>query len=89
MVEAAAKGDRIAGLILDEESDGLIDHIKAMKIKFGSEQLKLSLVGSVLTKPNKFSELFKKKLAERHPDVLLQQTELPPVMGAVYLAMEE
>lgn len=88
VVEAAAKGDRIAGLILEEESDGLIDHIKAMKIKFGSEQLKLSLVGSVLTKPNRFSEIFKKKLAERHPDVLLQQTELPPVMGAVYLAME-
>lgn len=88
VVEAAESGDKIANLILDEESDGLIDHIKAMKIKFGSEQLKLSLVGSVLTKPNKFSDIFKKKLAERHPDVLLQQTDLPPVMGAVYLAME-
>jgi len=88
VVEAAEQGDKTANLILDEESDGLIDHIKAMKIKFGTEQLKLSLVGSVLTKPNKFSDIFKTKLAERHPDVLLQQTDLPPVMGAVYLGME-
>jgi N-acetylglucosamine kinase-like BadF-type ATPase len=89
VVEAADKGDDIANKILDEESDGLIDHIKAMKDKFGDETLKISLVGSVLTKPNSFSDLFKQKLAGRYPDVLLEQTEEPPVMGAVYLALND
>mgnify|MGYP001478896962 FL=1 len=86
LVEAAGKGDETALRILDEESDGLVDHVRAMKHKFGSEPLKLSLVGSVLVKPNKFSELFKAKLSEQLPEVLLQQTDLPPVMGAVWLA---
>ncbi|GAB1442755.1 BadF/BadG/BcrA/BcrD ATPase family protein [Ignavibacteriales bacterium] len=87
VIEAAGEGDEIAIKILDEESDGLIDHIKAMKSKFENEILKVSFVGSVLTKENIFSQLFKKKLSERHPDVVIQQTLEPPVMGAVYLGM--
>ena len=86
VVEAAGQGDAIALKILDEESEGLIDHVRAMMIKFGDEPLKLSFVGSVLVKSNKFSEMFKAKLAERLPQVELKQTDLPPVMGAVWLA---
>lgn len=77
VIEAAEKGDAAAIQILEEESDNLLEHIAAMKKKFAGEQLKLSLVGSTLTKPNRYSDLFKAKLSEKHPDVILQQTDLP------------
>ncbi len=82
---AAAEGDEICRRIIDEESDELILHIKAMQKKIDVSPLQLVLIGSPITKPGFYSELLRKKI-EKLGKVKLQHPEYPPEMGAVILA---
>ncbi len=83
--KAAEEGDQVCLQILQEETDELILHIKAMAKKIDIVPMPLVLIGSPITKPNVYSSLLKEKI-EKLEDVKLQSPEFPPEMGAVILA---
>ena len=85
VIDAASKGDEIAKRIIEEESEELILHIKAMQKKMDVSPLQLVLIGSPVTKPGYYSEILKTKIA-RLTNVVLQQSQYPPEIGAIILA---
>lgn len=86
VIEAAEKGDKPAQRILEDESEELILHIHAMKSKLLLPQLKVSLIGSLITTANYFSYLFNEKVVRNFNDVLIKEAEYPPEIGAVLMA---
>ena len=86
VLTAGDKGDNTALKIIDEETDELIDHISAMRKKINQPRMNLSFVGGIISSNNIYSTLLRKKIAERLPDVNLQEPDYPPAMGAVLMA---
>lgn len=88
VIYAAKKDDEICKKIVDEETDELILHIKAMKEKLKQEVMEVSFVGSVISNDNYFSRLLNKKIKERFSDIIVKEPDHQPVMGAVIMAKE-
>lgn len=86
VIEAAEKGDKPAQRILEDESEELILHIYAMKNKLRLPQLKISLIGSLVTTANYFSYLFNEKVVRNFNDVIIKEAENPPEIGAALMA---
>lgn len=86
VIEAAEKNDPPSVKILDEESDELILHIKQMKELLGIEKMKLSFIGSLISKPNFYTRLLKSKVKIKFPAIEIVEPENPPEVGAVLLA---
>jgi N-acetylglucosamine kinase-like BadF-type ATPase len=86
VIEAAQNGDRIAIKILDEESDELLLHVKAIFNMIGQETLKLCLIGGTVAMENFYSAMFKKKIELHLPNVKIMSAENPPEIGAVFMA---
>ncbi len=86
--EAAETGDKVAQRILENEADELLLHINSMKEKLKVDILKVSLIGSILTKPNYFSYLFNEKVVRRFNDVKIMEAEHSPEFGAALLAKQ-
>jgi len=85
----AENGDEVCINILEEESEELVLHIRAMLTKLRVAQLKLCLIGSILENDNYYSSLFKSKLKKAMPDVVIQLPEHPPEFGAVMMAKQK
>ena len=88
VLTAAAKKDRTALRILDEESDELIDHIKAILQKMRMKKIKISIAGSLLTNKNVYSNMLKKKIKDSLPSVKIVKPKFSPVEGAILIAKE-
>lgn len=82
--DAADTGDKTAQRILENEADELLLHINAMKEKLKVDFLKVSLIGSILTKPNYFSYLFNEKVIRRFNDVKIMEAEHSPEFGLCF-----
>ena len=85
---AAESGDKIAQRILENEADELLLHIVAMKSKLKVENLKVSLIGSLITTANYFSYLFNEKVVRNFKDVQIKEAEHSPEFGAALMAKQ-
>jgi len=88
VLTAAEQGDKIALNILAEESDQLIELIKAMIKKMNTEELNVSPAGSLISNKNDYSDMLLKKIRTYLPSVKVIKPELSPVEGAIILAKE-
>ena len=85
VIKAAKENDAICKKILDDEVEGLILHIIAMKQKINEETLLVSLIGGTISTDNYFAHLFQAE-AKKIPNVKIIDAELPPELGAALLA---
>lgn len=88
VLTAAEEGDKIALNILAEESDQLIELIKAMMKKMNTEELNVSPAGSLISNNNVYSDLLLKKIRTYLPLVKVINAEHSPVEGAIIIAKE-
>lgn len=86
VMKAAENGDEICKQILDVESDELILHLKAMQKRIAQHVLFVSLIGSLITKKNYYSELFRSKVKNQFTDVVIKEAEMQPELGAALMA---
>ncbi|PKL81461.1 MAG: hypothetical protein CVV24_15130 [Ignavibacteriae bacterium HGW-Ignavibacteriae-3] len=86
VIEAAQNGDTIANKILEEESDELILHVKAIYDMIRDETLKLCLIGGTISTDNYYSKMFKEKVKLQAPKVKIVSAENPPEIGAAFMA---
>lgn len=86
VIEAANSGDEAARIILDEESEELLMHVKAMFQMLGEDTMKICLVGGTITTENYYAQLFKEKIESRMRGVKISTAENPPEIGAAIMA---
>ncbi len=86
VMEAAIKGDNLCKDILDKESDELLLHIVAMNRKLKEDKMKVVFIGGTITNENLYSQMLKDKIKLYLPNVILQNPDYPPEIGAVILA---
>ena len=87
VLECAELGDVEAKNILEEESNLLIDHVKACVKHFNNLPVPLVLEGSLLTNENIYKSIVISKL-EQNEAVYLQVPKYPPQLGAVIMALK-
>jgi len=88
VLTAAKEGDKIALNILAEESNQLIELIKAMMKKMNTGELNVSTAGSLISNNNVYSDLLLKKIKTYLPSVKVINAEHSPVEGAIIIAKE-
>ncbi|RJP65471.1 MAG: hypothetical protein C4539_13205 [Ignavibacteriales bacterium] len=86
VIEAASLGDSLSQKILEEESDELILHVRAMHKTLGEEKMELCLVGGIISSQNYFASLFREKIKLQLPEVRIIEAQFPPEIGAVIMA---
>ncbi|MBS4034427.1 MAG: hypothetical protein KGZ85_08190 [Ignavibacterium sp.] len=86
VLEAAEKNDKEAIKIIESEADEMILHIFAMKQILNEKTFYVSFIGSLLTKENYYSYLFKEKVVKKFSNVVIKEAENPPEIGAVLMA---
>lgn len=84
VISGAEASDDTCIKILEEESEELVLHIKAVKNYFG-QNFKICLSGGTVSSDNYFSRLVKEKIHHRYPNAEIQDPEYPPEIGAVLL----
>ena len=84
VIAAAAGNDPAAQMIVDEETEELINHIKSVKNYLGSN-FKLCLSGGIIATDNYFSRRLKNKIGERFPNIEIILPAHSPEIGAVLL----
>ena len=89
VMEAAKQGDNFCKDILDKESDELLLHIMAMNRKLNEEKMKVVFIGGTITNENLYSNMLKEKIKLYLPNVILQNPDYPPELGAVILGKNE
>ncbi|MFC2134099.1 N-acetylglucosamine kinase [Bacteroidota bacterium] len=89
VLEGALLDDETCINILEDESEELILHVRAMMPKLNVSPVKLSLIGSLVKNDNIYSTFFLNKLRKYLPEVILQKPEHPPEYGAVLLAKQK
>ena len=88
LIDAAELDDKISLNILNEETDELINHIRAMMEKMKKEKLDVSFIGGNIENENVFSNFLRKKVSEKLPGVSIHKPENPPVIGAILLGQK-
>jgi N-acetylglucosamine kinase-like BadF-type ATPase len=84
VIKCAGEKDEACRKIVEEETDELLHHIKAVKNYFGNSFL-LCLSGGIITTDNYFSNLLKEKIKLHYPGIEIVKPEYTPEMGAVIL----
>ena len=74
--------------ILDEESDELIDHIKAILQKMRMKKINIAFAGSLLTNKNVYSNMLRRKIRSSLPSLKIIKLKHSPVEGAILIAKE-
>jgi len=85
VINAAAKKDKIAISILEEESEEILLLIKTAK-KFWNENFRLCLIGNLITSNNFYSKLIKEKIKKRFKEIKIIKPKFTPEFGAALLA---
>jgi len=88
VLQAAELDDKTAIEIIEQETDELILHIKAMQKKINEPVLFISLIGGILSNKNIFSQLFTHKVSQQLSNCVIRAPEFPPEYGAIILARE-
>jgi len=88
VIEAATEGDNLCKEILDKETDELLLHITTMQRKLNEENMKLVFIGGTIANDNLYSQILKDKIKLYAPNVILQQADYPPEVGAVIMGRE-
>ena len=88
VIAAADEGDKSCHEILDRETDELILHINAMNDKLNEEKMRIAFIGGLISNKNIYSDLLKKKISLYFPQIILQQPDYPPEIGAVIMAKQ-
>ncbi len=88
VLQAAENDDNICKTIIEEETDELLLHIKAMQKLIDVEILKVSFIGSLITKDNVYSKRFRDKIRNTLENVSLVKPEMPPEKGAALMAAQ-
>lgn len=88
VIQAAEAGDRVCKNILDEETEELISHIKAMHKLIKVDLLRISFIGSLITKDNLYSRMFNEKIKNRLENVAVVKPDMPPELGAALMAAQ-
>ena len=84
VISGAEASDDTCIKILDEESEELILHIKAIKNYFAAN-FKLCLSGGIVSSDNYFARLVTGKIKSRYPNAEITAPQFPPEIGAVLL----
>ncbi|NWF50267.1 MAG: hypothetical protein HXY49_06970 [Ignavibacteriaceae bacterium] len=88
VLKAAEMGDIEAQKILETEADELVLHIASMEKKLNEKILFVSLIGSIITKENYFSFVFREKVMQKFTNVFIKEPENPPEIGAALMAKQ-
>jgi N-acetylglucosamine kinase-like BadF-type ATPase len=88
VLESANEGDELCKNILDEETNELLLHIAAMTKKINIDNMKLVFVGGLISNENIFSNMLKQKIKLFLPNIILQDPDNPPEIGAVIMAKQ-
>jgi len=86
VMEAATEGDAQCKDILNQESDELILHILSMQKKLKEETMKVVFIGGTIANDNIYSNMLKEKIKLFLKNIILQQPDFPPEIGAVIMA---
>lgn len=86
VIQAAERNDELAYKIIDDETDELVLHISTMRKKLNEKIMLAAFIGSIITNKNVYSDLLRKKIAEKLPNVVVKDAENSPAMGAVLMA---
>lgn len=86
VIQAAERNDELAYKIIDDETDELVHHISTMQRKLDEKTMLVAFIGSIITNKNIYSDLLRKKIAEKLPNVVMKNAENSPAMGAVLMA---
>jgi N-acetylglucosamine kinase-like BadF-type ATPase len=86
VIQAAEEGDKAANKILSSEADELVLHLKSILGKIPLKKLNVSFSGSLIDNKNFYSDLLKKKIREKLPQIKIVQPALSPVDGAIQIA---
>ena len=90
VLEAVGKGDRVAGGILAEAAEDLVEVIKVALARMhenGKSGNVVSFAGSLITQENLYSKKVKGLIRKKLPRVVVQKPESNPVHGAALMAM--
>ena len=91
VTSAANEGDPVARRILSEGCSELVRMAQAVarKLDWTNAPIPVSAIGGVARSGNYFVSTLESALAEVLPEAVLRQPMLPPVLGAVYLALQK
>lgn len=88
VIDAASEGDEFCDKILDEETDELFLHIVTMSNKLNEKNMKLVFIGGTIVNDNIYSQMLKEKIKLYTPNIVLQEADYPPEVGAVIMAKQ-
>jgi N-acetylglucosamine kinase-like BadF-type ATPase len=88
VVAHAEAGDRVAGRILDQGVEGLIEMVATVARKLRLSRPELALTGGLITHAASFRALFCERLTRAVPHFTLAGAGFAPVFGAVMRALE-
>jgi N-acetylglucosamine kinase-like BadF-type ATPase len=88
VLHSANKGDLIAVTILEEETDELIQQLKALMKKMDVDKLNVSFSGSLVLNKNVYSDMLVEKIKFYLPTVTIVKAEYTPLEGAIHIARE-
>jgi len=86
VLQAAEIKDETAVRIIEEETDELLLHLKAMQEKIKEDILLVAFIGGILNSRNIYSELFTKKIKAQIPNCVVKAPDYPPEYGAILMA---
>ncbi len=88
ILEAWAKGDEAACMIVEAELGKLVGLVVGISRQLGSEKFRLSVAGSLLTKSTDYFGMLKEKLSLVLPQVEISAPLHDPVFGAIMMGAE-
>lgn len=86
VIRAAENNDDVCEHIIDEESDNLMLHVRAMKKKLQVPGMKVSPIGGTISTDNYYARKFREKVRKFLHEVDIIPAKYPPQIGAVIMA---
>lgn len=86
VLEAAAQGDEACMSIVEAQTDELIAHLASMAKKINRPTVDVSFIGGIISNDHIFSQMFRKKIADKLPVINIKEQDYPPEMGAIVMA---
>jgi N-acetylglucosamine kinase-like BadF-type ATPase len=88
VLDSTSKGDITAIAILEEETDELIQQLKALMKKMNVDELNVSFAGSLVVNKNVYSDMLTEKIKFYLPSLSIVTPEYSPLEGAIHIARE-
>ena len=86
VIRAAENNDEVCENIIDEESDNLMLHARAMKKKLQVPGMKVAPIGGTISTDNYYASKFREKVRKFLHEVEIIPAKYPPHIGAVIMA---